>query len=236
MYTREEALIAIVASIAKEEESLAALIKAESEKINFAIERTDGNMCMLLKINESVDSVITHVGELQLILKNKLGLALSYLPKPPSPCPPIPPVPPPKPPCHAVFTADSRYCWSAGKTLILEERPCSKNNCGLKSIKKKCDSFILLPAGKNFTVKVDFEGVKLGRSHATIELKQESGDTELFSRRYYFKGRDVLIYDTIKLKQNKNRWRDSLLSFRLISESGLEFKRAIVTISESEEK
>jgi len=95
---KNDALAAVVASVAAEENALASLIQAESEKIRFAIEKTDPensvSMELLARINESVDSVIARTVELQGILKEKLRLTLGHIPKPPAPPPrPCPPSP-----------------------------------------------------------------------------------------------------------------------------------------------
>ena len=103
--SREEAINAIITSIAMEETALSHILSAESEKIKYLTKHINHGSCddikMLLAVNESVSSLIERVNDMQLILKNKLRLAVSCLPEPPKPVPPIPPCPPPKPcpPC-----------------------------------------------------------------------------------------------------------------------------------------
>jgi len=98
---KEDALSAILASIAVEETALAEILKAESKKLRFVINNIDPNnekqMELLLKFNCSVASVIEQINDLQLILKNKLRIAAGCMPCP-CPTPPTPPTPPPPPP------------------------------------------------------------------------------------------------------------------------------------------
>jgi len=99
--TKEEALNAIMTSIALEEIALAKILTAESEKIEHATKSIDpkdkDQLELLLKINCSVADVIDKLNDLQFMLKGKLRLVVGSMPCPP-PCPPKP-TPPPKPPC-----------------------------------------------------------------------------------------------------------------------------------------
>ena len=102
--TRDQALDAILTSIAMEEVALSHIINAEGEKIKYILKSAQENkadVCDVLKVNESVSSMLEQVNDMQIILKNKLRWALKYLPKPEEPpCPePKPPCPKPKPPC-----------------------------------------------------------------------------------------------------------------------------------------
>ena len=107
--TKDEALNAILTSIALEEIALAKILTAESEKIEHATKsinpKDKDQMEMLLKINCSVSDVIEKLNDLQFMLKGKLRLVVGSMqcPKPCPPCPPPPkppcPPPPPKPPC-----------------------------------------------------------------------------------------------------------------------------------------
>ena len=84
--TREEAINAILTSIAMEETALSHILNAEGEKIQFAIEhikKSDGNndLQMLLKVNKSAASIIDQISDIQIILKNKMRLVLGSLPQ-----------------------------------------------------------------------------------------------------------------------------------------------------------
>ena len=102
--TLDEAIAAIIASIAMEEVALSRVIDAESEKIKFIVECAKSQGCEnmniedILAINKSVADVLEEITRLQIILKEKLDIATSHIPD--TPVPPVPPVPPkpPKPP------------------------------------------------------------------------------------------------------------------------------------------
>jgi len=97
--SRDQAINAIISSIAAEETALSLLISAESKKIEYVLARARANgcsekeLCMILEVNNSVNSMMGRVAEIQMILKNKLALVTGLLPRPP--CPPQPPTPPP---------------------------------------------------------------------------------------------------------------------------------------------
>jgi len=222
--SREDALAAVIASIAKEEEALANVVNAESDKLRFAIENLKSeDMHLLLLLNQSIDSVIGHTVDMQIVLKNKLKLALGHLPKPPKP---------PMPPCRAVFSADNRYCWSAGKTLNLQSEKCheERNTCGLKSEWRRCGSFIILPEGKDFRAEIDIEMLNPHKKPFAVELKHESNGDELFAKKYSFNGKEdrAIINDVLTLAQNK--YYRGQISFRLLGEKSFELKKAIVKL------
>ncbi|MCL2188397.1 MAG: hypothetical protein FWC16_07805 [Defluviitaleaceae bacterium] len=134
--TRDEAINAILTSIAMEEAALSHIINAEGEKIQYVLQHVDTencckSMCFLLRVNNSVSVLIDQITDLQLILKNKMRIAASMVAKedacPPEPFEPIiPPVPPcpPEPPHPPVHPAPPIYhpC-----------KPCQKENpCKIK--------------------------------------------------------------------------------------------------------
>lgn len=105
--SRDQALDAIITSIAMEEVALSHIINAEGEKIQHVLQaalENKADISDVLKVNESVTLMLEQVNDMQIILKSKLRLALQYLPKPeeescPKPKPPRPtPQPCPKPP------------------------------------------------------------------------------------------------------------------------------------------
>ena len=240
----EEALTAIVMSIAMEETALAKILEAESEKISFATAHLGGSaddMHMLLLLNESVGNVIANIVEMQRLLKKKLRLALCHLPcpapcpKPCPPCPPHPPIPPPKPckKCSAVFMGDSRFLWGAGRTLALSEDPCHahKNTCCIYAMRRGTDAFLILPPDLAFKVIIDIALRNPQNISGAIELVRQSGSgNPIFSKRYEFAGQSVVeISDIIMLPR---AGEETQLSLRLISAAGLGFDRAVVRIIE----
>lgn len=83
--TREEAINAILTSIAMEETALSHILNAEGEKLQYAIRHVSScDCCMgvqkMLEVNESVALMIEQVSDMQIILKNKMRLAASFLP------------------------------------------------------------------------------------------------------------------------------------------------------------
>ncbi|MDR1692211.1 MAG: hypothetical protein LBR72_02545 [Oscillospiraceae bacterium] len=100
--TREEAVNAVLISIALEETALSHIINAEGEKIQAALEHAD--MTTVLEVNKSVAVVLEQITDMQLVLTRKLDKLLRYksadLPDPPAqqrpPCPP----PGPARPCR----------------------------------------------------------------------------------------------------------------------------------------
>jgi hypothetical protein len=82
----EKAINAILTSIAMEEAALSHIINAEGEKIQYALkygtahEKCCNAMENVLKVNESVASVLEQVADIQVILKGKMRLAMNFLP------------------------------------------------------------------------------------------------------------------------------------------------------------
>lgn len=72
--TRDEAINAILTSIAAEETALSHIINAEGEKIQYVLERC-ADFQTVIAINESVSGVLDRIIDLQIILKNKMRLA-----------------------------------------------------------------------------------------------------------------------------------------------------------------
>jgi len=78
--TFEQSINSVLASIAMEEAALSHILNAEGEKIQYLLSRcADTNQ--VIKANESVKSLIDSISDLQLTLKSKMRLALSYLPE-----------------------------------------------------------------------------------------------------------------------------------------------------------
>ena len=78
--TRDEAINAILTSIALEETALSHIINAEGEKIQYIIADDCADVCKVLKVNESVTALVDKIIDLQFILKMKLQVTKSFLP------------------------------------------------------------------------------------------------------------------------------------------------------------
>ena len=78
---REDAVNSILTSIAMEEAALSHIINAEGEKIQFALASCDADICSIIKVNQSVSSLIDRVIDLQVILKNKMIVVKDFLPQ-----------------------------------------------------------------------------------------------------------------------------------------------------------
>ena len=149
--SRDQALDAILTSIAMEEVALSHIINAEGEKIQYILKSARANkadVCDVLKVNESATALLEQVNDMQMTLKNKLRWALKYLPKPEEPpCPkPKPPHPEPKPPCPRPKSPctcsyqESRPPWLGSKPSCSRPRPsCSCQE--LRSCSCQKDSF-----------------------------------------------------------------------------------------------
>ena len=257
---REEALTAIITSIAMEEQALAHIIEAESEKICYAIKHAKSScadeMQTLLQVNDSAANLLERIHDIQMLLKNKLRIAVSALPKlpeppkppvpPKPPCPPVPPKPPkppyppgpPKPPkpspCHGCvseFSAD-KLLWLPQKNLYLDQK-CYCGD-GVKLTRKQCETYIVLPAGSSHEIEILLRLSNKSHCPVEIELLQENGDL-LISSCYTFDGKkqEVRLHDTLVL-EGKGKF-DSLLSLRLVSQNSLEIKEGRISVKEIEE-
>ena len=238
---KEDALSAIVESIAKEEAALVDLIKSENEKLKYAIENMkpcNDDLNLLLRLNESIDRVAESIAMAELILKSKLQLVLKHLKEreyssackchekscaPPKPCYK----------CSAHFIAITEYCWFPGRTLRLWEdlSHADNNSCGLKVESKQGDNFILLPPGKDFRIEIDMKLQTLVCEPVVVELLQESDGEEIYNKRYGF-AEDAVepeIRDVIDFKHNKGF--AGLISFRLTCEKEVRIKRAVLKFS-----
>ena len=113
MTDKEKALSAIINSVALEQEAIAKLINAETNKLNTAIENliesenppSEQELEKLLQIQQSIGGIIEQITELENTLKEKAQLAIDAFPPPapcpvPKPCPPCPMPPPPPKPCN----------------------------------------------------------------------------------------------------------------------------------------
>jgi len=161
--SRDEAINAIIVSIAMEETALSRVIDAESEKIKLIVGWAHDEGCEnvgpeeVLAVNESVSGVLESIVRLQAILKEKFEIASKLIPKPcPKPCPPVPPHPPcppcppcpPVPPCAPKFRTPSGHMWCKGNILYLT----GKSKCDIRLIHKNCAAAIAFSQGKSFNM------------------------------------------------------------------------------------
>lgn len=167
----EQSLSAIVISIAMEEIALSHIIKAESEKIRFVIDKAkskdgkDIDISEILAVNKSADELIKNITKLQAILKEKLETASKFVPHTP-----------PAPPCVPKFFLQPGYAWKSGEALFLTgSGKCKRNNepCndGIKLIRKNCESAILLPSGKKYSITLETDAKKDNCNHAIVNAE-----------------------------------------------------------------
>jgi hypothetical protein len=191
---------------------------------------------MLLKVNESAASLIDRVNDMQLILKNKLRLALSCIPKPPKPpeppCPPEPEPPCPKPcrPCVSKFLAVTDYYWSSCTTLRLEKCYCCDN--GVDISKKRCDTLVLLPAYKKFRVELDLELVNKSSRPVSIEMRIVCGDEIVCLKEYSYDAEKRYIHILDTIMETPVQRKTSKLSIRLKSQENLKICKGKMSIVE----
>jgi len=111
--SRDEAINAILTSIALEEAALSHIINAEGEKIQYALKHLSPDdccksMCWIVKVNDSVSALVDQITDLQLLLKSKMRIAASLVLEGNDDdlCTPPPP-PPSKPPTNHCKTVKS---------------------------------------------------------------------------------------------------------------------------------
>lgn len=80
--TREEALTTIIAAIAMEELSLSHILNAESQKLQYIIEKSNASSQEVLAVNKSVTSLVETINQNQMLLKSKLERLLEFCPFP----------------------------------------------------------------------------------------------------------------------------------------------------------
>jgi len=169
LLTLEQALSAILTSIAMEEVALSHVITAESEKIRYVIEHAKTNGCdctdmkSILAVNKSVADVIEKITALQVLLKEKLDIASRHI------------TPKPVPPCISVFKTDPGYYWHKSQTLLLHDH--AKCDNGVKLIRKNCETLILLPKGRAFEITFELEAVNNKPCPVIIDMEFRQGQT-----------------------------------------------------------
>lgn len=247
--TTEEALNAIITSIALEECALSKILVAESEKIDFVTKKlkngSKGDIKLLLKTNQSVQETICSINDMQLILKNKLAIATKYLPVicPPSPCPPTPQPPTPTPPtpqpptptppspcpptpiCTTVFKILPKCVRDYSHNIALVK----KHNChnGIRLCMTKDESTdIILPLNKKYKISIEMKIFNISRCPVFVEIRTRDNKNHKIIKLYEFthtehiKIDDVLYYESNTKNSNRIYIRVKF-SKEIIIEEGL---------------
>ena len=185
----EDAVCAIMASIAAEEMALSKIIEAESEKIQYALTHTE-DIYEVLAVNHSAAYLMEKITDMQIVLKNKLALVVHKpmplppkpepdppepdppepdppQPDPPQPDPPIPPVPPP---CTTVFKAATKYHWHHNKSLYVEAtQPCKPG--GHAHTICKCGKLVIfLPQHQEYKIQLNLLLEALAKTHHQVTI------------------------------------------------------------------
>ena len=222
--SQEDALSAIITSIAMEEVAIARILEAESEKIILATKHVKLNctkdMGVLLQANESARNLIAELTDMQFVLKRKLQLAVGALPE--ERCPP-------QPKCVSVFCAPTQCLWSPCKTICLKRANCCGD--GLRLRRRQGDCLIILPPNRNkYEVAIILKLISKTECPAEMELRQENHSGEVFSKRYVFhqKKQTINIHDQMILDAEQ----ESLLSLTLLSAFDLEVRAGEIRIAQ----
>ena len=228
--TRDEAINAILTSIALEETALSHIMNAEGEKIQFALkqaqEKHGVDLHMVLKANKSVSNLLEQVKDIQIILKSKLRIALEFLPD--TPLPPPPPPPPPPTPCTTEFLAVSG-CWTQGRTLHIKANSDCEN--GIELYRNNCDWMIKLPPIKTFEISVDLELTSADTCPITVKMALLGTNETIHTKEYYTTDSKHAFH--IKDKQVwKTRNHDNFLEIRLMLPYAVCVKRGKIRIKE----
>lgn len=75
----QQAVTDLIESIALEETALSHILNAEGEKLQWIIAMQDADFCKIIETNESVVNMVGAVGDLELILKEKLEFVANNL-------------------------------------------------------------------------------------------------------------------------------------------------------------
>ena len=187
--TREEAINAILTSIALEEVALSHIINAEGEKIQYVIQQAQkkhgADLNAVLMTNKSVANILEQIKDIQIILKSKLRIAADLLPDNPSP---KPPKPKPPVPCTTVFAAVPGFCWMQERTLKLKTDSHCNNEVELFC--NNCDWLIKLPPRKTFKIELDLELANKSACPVLVKMVLKSRGEILCTESYSSEGRE----------------------------------------------
>lgn len=229
--TIEQAIAAIIASIAMEETALSHVIDAESQKIKFAVECakekgcTNSNIKELLAVNKSAHEVLKSIADLQITLKEKLDTAVKYMPNPPTP---------PTPSCVPKFVTQPGYIWHSNGSLFLmdkkgckvESEPCGN---GIRLIRRNCESMILLPRGKKFEILLELEAVNKNHCPTKIKMEFRYGKDVAKTVSFDHDGQNIKISRRIPFEAPMNEEEISVI-VKLLSPESLSYVVGVVTI------
>ncbi|MDR1703922.1 MAG: hypothetical protein LBS19_04450 [Clostridiales bacterium] len=258
MPTREEALRAILASIAMEEAALSGLLRAEGEKVRYVSEYlknhpSDESLSQLALMERNTRYMIESIAEMQILLKSKMRTALDYMeppgfgenapveqppgpPDPPDPPdPPEPPEPPELPrkrpclPCVPEFRSIER-CWHRGSLLRLEQY--FYCNDGIELCRNRCGQSILLPFGRTYKIEFDFDFMKEKRQTIEIEMIIEYGKCDRFTQVFTSGEWESGISGSLTW-ESPLRYSGQALSFKLLSPGALRVAKARIWVQET---
>ena len=115
--------------------------------------------------------------------------------------------------------------------MYLEEESFCDN--GVELWQKRCNSFILLPAGKKYKAELDLELTNKSSCPIWIEMRLEYGCDVICSKKYscdaekyYMQLKDTLILET------PARCCESMLSIKLLSPEWLKICKGKISITE----
>jgi hypothetical protein len=132
--------------------------------------------------------------------------------------------------CTSVFSARTKCDWSGGGQLCLRKEAGYDTNI---DVSRRCQSFILLPAGRRFLVSYEFEGIN--RCERPVSINMELfGANEVFhvtslvkdSAKYRIYANDSLILET------PEHWTKCALCIKLNSSHSLRVYMCRISITE----
>jgi len=223
MPTLEQALGAILTSIAMEEVAISHVLKAESEKIHYVVECAKKSDCgcadlqSIIAVNKSVADLVEKLIAFQALLKEKLAIVSKHIP--PKPDPPL---------CTSIFATEAGYYWHKSMIMLLQEKEHCKN--GAKLICKNGEPLILFPKDKN--VELDF-GLTAKNSKAcpvVINLEFRCGSTVVRREAISQKSGDTDVKMSHKVSYQTSD-RESTVAIRLIAPDSLSCVNAMVSVT-----
>jgi len=247
--SREEAINAILTSIAMEETALGHIMDAEGEKIQYAIKKIQADQCCadlqkLVDVNESAASMLDRLHDMQIILKSKLRLVLCALPHKHdehhcvSPCPPehdehhcVPPCQAPGKPCKSVHSSVPDCEWFHHTALHLKNASDCEN--GVK-LCPKCNSALILPSsGKKYKIEMKLELSSKTNCPISIEAEFRSGGNTFYSNRYacHMEKNRVHLAESFIWETPASRSK-GVFTIWLLSPENLKVDNGIISIAE----
>jgi len=224
MPTLEQALAAIVSSIAMEEVAISHVLTAESEKIRYVIEHAKTSNCgctdlpCILEVNKSVADLIKQINAFQALLKEKLAIVSKHIQVKPKPCPP----------CTSIFTTDADYYWHKSMTMFLQESKGCNN--GVQLQRKGCETLIQLPHGKEIEVQFELKAQNTAQCPVVINIEFRRGNNVARRETLSHKAADrVCISHNVKYITPCDG-PDNFIAIRLVAPDTLSCVNAKVTV------